>query len=150
MPKGNKETQQVLQRIEGARDALNEALRLLKKDQSAPLITDRKVSKSTRPVVSSALDFTTPMRAFVKKHTKGMNGSKKFTLLIAHLTKGDLSKTVPLSQIESRWNKMKGKGLLGMKFNRLYTSQARERDWVSTAKTGAYHLRPSWKAIFDG
>ena len=45
---------------------------------------------------------------------------------------------------------MTSKGLLGMKFNRLYTSQARENDWASTEKTGAYRLRPSWKAIFNG
>ena len=79
-----------------------------------------------------------------------MNGAKKFTLLIAYLTKGDSSKTVPLSEIESHWNRMKSKRLLGMKFNRLYTSQARENDWVSAEKTGTYRLRPSWKAIFDG
>jgi hypothetical protein len=52
--------------------------------------------------------------------------------------------------VESQWNKMKGKGLLGMSFNRLYTSQARENDWASTEKAGTYRLRPSWKAIFNG
>jgi len=90
------------------------------------------------------------LRAFVKKHSRSLNGAKKFTLLLAYLTKGDGNKTVPLSEIESHWNKMTSKGLLGMKFNRLYTSQARENDWARTEKTGAYRLRPSWKTIFNG
>src|SRR5437879_3011082 len=103
MSKGNRE-RQLVQRIEEARDALTKALKLLEKDYSASLTTTRKASKSTRPFGSATLDFAMPMRAFVKKHGQGMNGSKKFTLLIAYVTKGDTSKTVPLSQIESCWN----------------------------------------------
>ncbi len=89
------------------------------------------------------------IRAFVKKYAKNMSGGKKFTLLVAYLTKGDASKRVALAAIEKHWNKMTAKGLLGMKFNRLYTSRARENDWASTEKTGSYHLRPAWKEIFD-
>ena len=90
------------------------------------------------------------MRAFVKKYKAGLNGSKKFTLLLAYLSKGDISKTVELSEIETHWNKMTSKNLLGMKFNRLYTSEARENDWASTEKPGIYRLRPTWKVIFNG
>lgn len=89
-----------------------------------------------------------PIRAFIKKHGSNLSGAKKFTLLLAHLTKGDRSKRVPLAAIEKHWNKMKAKGLLGMKFNRLYTAQAKENDWVHTEKAGLYYLRPSWNEIF--
>ena len=90
------------------------------------------------------------MRPFVKKYSGGMSGPEKFTLLLAYLTKGDATKTVALSDIENQWSRMTGKGLLGMKFNRFYPSQARDNDWASTEKAGAYRLRPSWKAIFNG
>lgn len=91
-----------------------------------------------------------PLRPFVKKYSAGMNGSKKFTLVLAYLAKGDTSKAVTLSEIEAQWNRMTGRGLLGLNFNRLYTSQARDNDWASTEKSGVYHLRPSWKEIFNG
>jgi hypothetical protein len=150
MSKGNSNTQELVQRIEQARDALDAALKILGKGaaQSKPA----KASKvAAAPMArAGALDFTMPLRAFVKKYAHGLNGAKKFVLLIAYLTKGDTAKAVPLSKIEANWNKMTAKGLLGMKFNRLYTSQARENDWVTTEKMGAYRLRPSWKAAFHG
>jgi hypothetical protein len=95
-----------------------------------------------------ALDFSMPIRAFVKQYGVNLNGSEKFILLVAYLTKGDAAKRVKLAEIEKHWNRMTAKGLLGMKFNRLYTSQARENDWANTEKTGSYHLRPAWKEIF--
>ena len=151
MPKENSDTRELMRRIEEARDALDSALKLLKKAGVPP----QKVKAAAQLANAArrgapALDFTMPPRAFVKKYCDGLNGAKKFTLLLAYLTQGDVAKTIPLSDIEARWNKMTGKGLLGMKFNRLYTSQARENDWASTEKTGSYSLRPSWKAIFDG
>jgi len=150
MPKGNSKTQELVQHIENARDALDDALRILKKDGAHPKsVKAAKAAKAT-PVSASTLDFTMPLRAFVKKYGQGLNGAKKFTLLIAYFTGGDRAKTVSLSEIESHWNKMTGKGLLGVKFNRLYTSQARENDWVSAEKAGNYHLRPSWKTILNG
>lgn len=90
-----------------------------------------------------------PIRPFVKRYGARLNGQQKFTLLVAFLAGGDINKKVPLEEIEKEWNRMTGKGLLGMKFNRFYTGRAKENDWVNTEKTGLYHLRPSWKAIFD-
>src|SRR5262249_7273719 len=149
MRKGNSESNvELVRRIEQARDLLDEALALVKK-------TKRNSSRShatpevKAKVRSSAIDLSMPIRAFVKKHGRDMNGAKKFTLLVAYLTKGDSAKRVTLAEIERHWNKMTAKGLLGMKFNRLYTSQARENDWANTEKTGSYHLRPSWKEIFS-
>lgn len=108
-----------------------------------------KISQAA-PAKVGALDFTMPIRPFVKKYAVGMNGAQKFTLLLAFLTKGDTSKTVALSDIEAQWNKMTGKGLLGIRFNRFHPAQARDNDWASTKKAGAYRLRPSWKAILSG
>jgi hypothetical protein len=148
MQKGNSDKQHLVRRIEEARDALNETLKLL--ESGAASSKAARASPRVHPASIGPLDYTMPMRAFVKKHSQNMNGAKKFVLLIAYLSKGDASQTVSLSDVESQWNKMKGKGLLGMSFNRLYTSQARENDWASTEKAGTYRLRPSWKAIFNG
>jgi hypothetical protein len=148
MPSGNSNNQQLVRRIEEARDALNDALKLLKSGGES--LKAGKVSPGVPPASAGQLDYTMPMRAFVKKHSQGMNGAKKFVLLVAYLSKGSTSQTVSLSDVESQWNKMTGRGLLGMSFNRLYTSQARENDWASTEKAGTYRLRPSWKAIFNG
>ena len=57
-------------------------------------------------------------------------GNNAFTLLVARLVEGDESKTIPLSEVEDTWNKMTDRILLGMKFNRLYTSEAKNNDWV--------------------
>ncbi len=151
MPKENNSADELIERIEEARDALDAALKFLKKSGG----TRQKAKTAARSLKPShrstpTLDFSMPLRAFVKKHCDGLNGAKKFTLLLAYLTRGDASKTVPLSDIEAQWNKMTAKGLLGMKFNRLYTSRARENDWVSTEKAGSYRLRPSWRVILDG
>lgn len=98
---------------------------------------------------SKTIDFSIPIRAFIRKHAMGMSGPRKFTLLVAHLTKGDANKKISLTEVKKQWNRMKSKGLLGMKFNGFYTAEARENDWVATEKTGSYHLRPSWNKIFN-
>jgi hypothetical protein len=149
MQEGNSESNaELVQRIEQVRDLLNETLALVKR-------TKRKSSRSNATPVPKAkvrrseIDLSMPIRAFVKKYGKGMSGAEKFTLLVAYLTKGDPAKKVTLAEVERHWNKMTAKGLLGMKFNRLYTSQAKENDWANTEKAGSYHLRPAWKAIFE-
>lgn len=151
MQKGNSNADALIEHIEEARDALDAALAILKKaGGNSPKAKAPASSPGAARCGTPRLDFTMPLRAFVKKHSNGLNGAEKFTLLLAYLTKADTSKSVPLADIEAQWNKMTAKGLLGMKFNRLYTSQARENDWAGTEKAGSYRLRPSWKAIFDG
>ncbi|MFH1066528.1 MAG: hypothetical protein V1746_01300 [bacterium] len=149
MPReNNKDVSDLIERLEQARELLNEALILAKKDGSKTASLKKPFyakEKSSPPT----LDFSMPIRAFVKRHGIDMSGSKKFTLLVAYLAKGDLKKTVPLVEIHKQWNKMTAKGLLGMEFNRFHSSPAKENDWVNTEKSGSYNLRPSWKAIFD-
>ena|SRR5260370_37185515 len=149
MPKGSSSSSSnIVQKIEKARNLLNDALAILADVNPRPKLALRMPAPATK-VNSRALDFSVPMRAFVKKYGAGLSGAKKFTLLVAYLTKGDNSKRVSLAEVEKHWNKMTAKALLGMKFNRLYSSQARDNDWATTEKTGSYHLRPSWKEIFE-
>lgn len=95
------------------------------------------------------IDFDMPMRAFIKKYTKSMSGPKKFTLLLSWFVKGDLEKEISLKDLEINWNKMTTKSLLRSKFNRFYSAEAKENDWVDSQKKGFYHLRPSWQDIFS-
>lgn len=106
-------------------------------------------AKSSRPRAGATtrVDFSSNIRAFVKRYAGGMSGPQKFALLLAYLTKGDSSKRISLDEIQRHWNKMTARGLLGVKFNRFYSATARERDWVSTEKSGLYYLRPSWREI---
>lgn len=108
-------------------------------------------AKASRPRAGAAavqVDFSSNIRAFVKRYAGGMSGPQKFALLLAYLAKGDSGKRISLEDIHRHWNKMTAKGLLGVKFNRFYSATARERDWVSTEKSGLYYLRPSWHEIF--
>jgi|ERR1700733_2849983 len=148
MPRGNSlSNAEITRRIEQARDLLDEVLVLTRngRREGAP----STASAAKVQVKHGAIDFSMPIRAFVKKYGTNMSGPKKFTLMVAYLTKGDATKRITLAEIERYWNKMTAKGLLGMKFNRFYASQAKENDWANTEKTGAYHLRPAWKEIFQ-
>lgn len=97
--------------------------------------------------IPQKFDFNVPLRPFIARYSKGMSGPKKFTLFLAKLTGGDLRKEISLAQIETNWNKMTAPHLLGMKFNRFYPGQAKDRDWVDSKRKGFYKLRPSWEGI---
>jgi len=91
------------------------------------------------------IDFTKPLRPFMKIYGKDLSGPKKFTLLLGWLAKGELKKEVELSDIESRWNRMTS--LLDMKFNRFFPANAKDNDWVESKKKGKYNLRPAWRNV---
>jgi hypothetical protein len=149
MPKeNNRNTSALIARIEQAQELLNEALVLARKGAGkAAFAKQDHFPKDKSP--AKELDFSMPIRAFVKKQGAGMSGPKKFALLLAYLAKGDLKKTIPSVEIKKHWNKMTAKSLLGMEFNTFYSASAKENDWVNAEKNGSYNLRPSWKAIFD-
>lgn len=146
MSKGNNAREQIAQRLNQVQELISEVVELLGDGIRVPA---KKPKRFTGKKTSSDLDFTMPMRPFVKRHVSGMNGAAKFTLLVAYLVKGEESKTAALSDVEGHWNKMTDKSLLGMKFNRLYSSEAKNNDWVHAPAKGAYQLRPSWKEIFE-
>jgi hypothetical protein len=103
--------------------------------------------KSLFHSIPQEFDFNVPLQPFMARYSKGMSGPKKFTLLLARLTEGDLKKEISLAQIETNWNKMTSAHLLGMKFNRFYPVQAKDRDWVEAKRKGFYNLRPNWEGI---
>jgi len=144
MSKGNSARDKIAERLGQAQELISEAMALLGNDTPAAV---EKQKKPTAKKSSGNLDFTTPIRPFVKLHAAGMNGAAKFTLLVARLEEGDESKSIPLSDVEDQWNKMTDRTLLGMKFNRLYTSEAKNNDWVHAPAKGVYPLRPSWREI---
>lgn len=143
----SQETSDLVRYLKEARDILDRAL-ILAMDGAIKAGTPKKSLHAAR-TIAKAIDFSMPIRAFVKRHGRDMSGPKKFALLVAYLTKGEMNKRIPLADVESQWNRMTSKDLLGMKFNRLYSAKARENDWVATEKQGLYHLRPDWRDIFQ-
>jgi hypothetical protein len=110
--------------------------------ENSPVAPEKSVRG--RPINAKfSVDFSVPLRAFMKRHAKGLSGPQKFTLLLARLAAGEKSQSIELAAIASEWDKMTS--ILGGRFNRFYSNQARERDWVATNKVGTYHLRPNWR-----
>jgi len=108
-----------------------------KNHRSAAPRDEEGPAKGARP------DLSLPLRPFIKRNAQGASGAKKFTLLLAHMAKGDVDAEVARADIEKQWNKMKG--LLGGPFNAAYTSRARDNGWVDSLKFGAYKLLPGWE-----
>lgn len=108
--------------------------------------TSGSLSKKS-PVDKGKIDFSIPLRPFAKKYTKGMNGSQKFTLILAKLTDGNLEKKINIAAIEQSWSSMTA--IMGVKYNRFYSQGAKDNDWVISEKIGIYSLRPSWLEIFN-
>jgi hypothetical protein len=109
----------------------------------------RKRAAKTESVSANttAVGFSSPIRAFMKKNSRGMGGPQKFALLLAYLVKGDGHKQVRLYEIQKQWNKMKG--IVGGEFNRAHSVRAKDHEWVDSPKQGAYVLLPGWKGIFN-
>jgi hypothetical protein len=79
----------------------------------------------------------------MKKHARGVRSPQKFTLLLAHLAKGNVAQQVPSGELKNQWNKMKV--VLGGKFNSAYANRAKANGWVDTPKHGVYTLAASWR-----
>lgn len=92
------------------------------------------------------IDFSLNERAFVKRYVANKSGPKKFTLLLAYLSKGEINKNVELSEIRRHWNKMATKTLLG-KFNRFYPNDAKTHGWIDSKEYGSYNLTNEWENV---
>jgi hypothetical protein len=148
MPKGNSPSSQkkLINKLGTIQVLVNECLTLLSQHQHLGNPQPRRTEQP--PSSGPSLDFESNARAFVKRHTRGLSGRKKFVLLLAYLTKGDAKKEIPLGDIKKLWNTMKSKSLLGMKFNLFFSNKAKESGWVDSKKRGLYNLDRSWKKIF--
>jgi hypothetical protein len=103
-----------------------------------------------RNIIVGNVNFEMPIRAFIKRYGRSMSsGSRKFVLLLAWLTKGDERKEVRLNYIKDKWEKMEGRSLLNLKFNRYHTADAQENNWVENISRSTYKLTSDWKEIFN-
>lgn len=131
-----------------------ETIQALAGDCLALLTQRRRLVTSTRhraghsPVSATPLHFESNVRAYVKRHAKGLSGPAKFVLLLAYLTKGDTNKEVSLGDIKKLWGTMKSKSLLG-KFNLAFANRAKDGGWVDSKKRGFYNLHRSWKDVLS-
>lgn len=112
-----------------------------------PTRTLSKRRPGVKSQASPSINLSSPIRAFIKRHSRGMGGPQKFTLLVAYMSKGATHMQVPLADIEKQWNRMKT--LLNGKFNPAHTIRAKEHGWVDSPKRGMYVLSPGWRAIFS-
>ena len=114
------------------------------RSKSAPKLKKLAPGKATQ--VAATVSMSSPIRPFVRKHARDMGGAQKFTLLLAHIAKGDTKKEVALATIQKQWNKMKG--TLG-DWNRAHSTRAKDQEWVDSPKNGMYVLLSGWKGIFN-
>jgi len=107
----------------------------------------REIVRRPKPDLShGVLDFSTPIRPFVKRHaTTAMSGPRKLTLLIARLADGKTDVSVYRAEVERSWSKMEG--LLGGPYNGAYDTRARDQGWIYSPKAGVFALRPGWEAV---
>ena len=106
---------------------------------------EKKVSVKTSGIKTD-IDFSINERAFVKRYAIDKSGPKKFTLLLAYLTKGEIDRNIEISEIKKYWGKMTSKALLG-RFNMFYPNDAKTRGWINSREYGSYNLTNEWKAI---
>lgn len=90
------------------------------------------------------INFSLNERAFVKRYASKKSGPGKFTILLAHLVRGNVDKEIEISEITKHWSKMSAKNLLG-KFNRFYSNDAKTKGWVDSKKRGSYKLTKEWE-----
>ena len=129
--------------LQKIRDLADETLREI--NDRGPRAKNQKLRtpQSASSKNGSGPSFNTNVLAFMKKHAANLSGPKKFTLLLAYMTKGHTSQEVSLAALEKRWNKMKA--VLGGKFNGAYVNRAKASGWIDTPKRQIYTLDPSWK-----
>jgi len=126
-------------------DTLEGTAELRRKVGTGKRSTRTDFTPEPRSGEKAQLDFSMPLRPFIKRHGAGLSGPKKLTLLLSHLTAGKPDVTVPLTEIEKRWSKMEA--LMGGPYNGAYGIRARDQGWVDSPKRGSLALRAGWEAI---
>jgi hypothetical protein len=94
----------------------------------------------------STIDFSLPVRAFVRTHAAGnSSGAARFTVLVAFLLKGAENADVPGETLRVEWSRLTAH--LGA-FNRAHSTRAKDRAWVDSPAPGLYRLGPRWREAF--
>ena len=120
---------------------------------SAELVRVSKSAKTSKAVAkthvaprsTTKLSFSLNSRAFMNKYAKSMSGSRKFTLLLAHLVRGNTGQEISGERIASTWNRMKS--VLGGAYNAAHATRAKAEGWIDSPKWGHYALSESWKEV---
>lgn len=106
--------------------------------------TSKHVGKAhVAPRATTKLSFSLNSRAFMNKFAKGISGSRKFTLLLAHLAQGKTGQEIAGERIASTWNRMKS--VLGGAYNGAHATRAKAEGWIDSPKWAHYALSSSWK-----
>ncbi len=100
-------------------------------------------SRDVKPGKMPELDFSLPLRPFIKRHGARASGPMKFAILVARMAKGDLKTEIALSEIERQWSKMKQP--MGGPFNGAHATRAKDHGWVDSPKHGVYKLLGGWR-----
>ena len=116
-----------------------ELVRLSKSGKAPKAVAKTHVA----PRPTARLPFSLNSRAFMNKSAKGMSGSQKFTLLLAHLVQGKTGQQIAGERIASTWNRMKS--VLGGAYNGAHATRAKAEGWIDSPKWGHYALSSSWK-----
>jgi hypothetical protein len=93
----------------------------------------------------AAVDFSSGVRPFMKKHAGGLSGPERLILLVAHFAKGKVHTPVARGDVVRQWGKMKP--IMGGKYNGAYDTRARETGWLDSPKPGLFELRAGWEWI---
>lgn len=101
------------------------------------------VRKGKQAPQKSDLDFSLPVRPFIKRYASGASGPRKFAILVARLASGDTKVEVAFKDIERQWNRMTQ--LMGGRFNSAHASRARDAGWVDSPKHGVYKILSGWE-----
>ena len=112
------------------------------------VINTKNSIKNPKKQKNPPLNFSINVRAFVQKFATKKSGAKKFVLLLAFLTKGEIGKNVAVTDIRKEWNKMSGKKMLG-KFNTFHPNSAKTKGWVDSEKSGIYCLTDNWQEAYE-
>ncbi len=114
-------------------------------------VAKAKSSEPRKPARSrqvAELDFSLPIRPFIKRYAKGASGPRKFAILVARLAEGDVKAEIAFKDIEKQWNKMTQ--LMDGRFNSAHASRAKDNGWVDSPKLGVYKLLSGWGGALGG
>ena len=125
---------------------LTEIIKRIEKLEEAVFGNGKNKMKLASKISTRNIDFSINERAFVKRYAADKSGPKKFTLLLAYLTKGEVDKNFDLRDIKNHWNKMSAKNMLG-KFNMFYSNDAKNRGWIDSEEYGKYNLTNEWNNV---
>jgi hypothetical protein len=103
------------------------------------------LNAAPEPDSSVAVDFSSGVRPFMKKHAAGLSGPERLILLVAYFAKGKLQTPVRRGDVVRQWGKMKP--IMGGKYNGAYDTRARETGWLDSPKPGVFELRQGWEWI---